>query len=84
LCQGELYIVINVKDNKYLKSFGKNLKKLREHKGISQEELANRSEVSLPQISRIERGIINPTICTIKALASGLEISTSKLFELDK
>ena len=53
---------------------------MREEKGMSQEELANFAEVSLPQITRIERGVINPTICTIKSLANGLGVETSLLF----
>ena len=63
--------------------FGKHLKKMREDKGMSQEELANTAEVSLPQITRIERGVINPTICTIKSLAKGLEVSTAELFAFE-
>ena len=57
---------------------------MREGKNMSQEELANRAEVSLPQITRIERGKINPTICTIKSLAIGLEIQTALMFEFEK
>lgn len=53
---------------------------MREEKGISQEQLANLAEVSLPQITRIERGSINSTICTVKSLAIGLGVETSLLF----
>jgi len=67
-----------------LVSFGKHLKKMREGKGMSQEELANLAEVSLPQITRIERGVINPTICTIKSLSKGLSVDISFMFEFDK
>lgn len=72
--------MIYTKDKEYLIEFGKNLKKLRDRKGYSQEELANLSEVSLAQMTRIERGAINPTICTIKALAKGLGIEMSQMF----
>ena len=57
-------------------SFGKHLKKMREGKGMSQEELANLAEVSLPQITRIERGVINPTICTIKSAPCYIHVHT--------
>lgn len=77
-------ILINTKDNDYLKEFGKHLKKLREDSGMSQEELANNAEVSLPQITRIERGTVNTTICTIKALAKGLSLKTSEMFGFEK
>jgi DNA adenine methylase len=75
--------LIHVRDEKYLKMFGKSLKKLREERSMSQEFLANKSDVSLAQITRIERGVINPTICTIKALAIGLEVKTSEMFEFE-
>lgn len=73
----------NTRDEKYLIKFGKHLKKLREEKGISQEELANEAEVSLPQITRIERGTVNATICTIKALANGLGLPATALFAFE-
>ena len=75
--------MINLRDELYIKKFGANLKKLRLAKGFSQEELANSSEVSLPQITRIERGVVNPTLCTIKSLAKGLEIRTGDLFDFE-
>lgn len=50
---------------------------------MSQEELANCADVSLPQITRIERGVVNPTLCTIKALANGLEMKTNGLFDFE-
>lgn len=76
--------MIYTKDKEYLIEFGKNLKRLREQKGFSQEELANLAEVSLPQITRIERGVINPTICTIKSLAEGLGVEMSVMFVFEK
>ena len=76
--------MINIRDENYIKDFGKNLKKLRNEKVCSQEELAFSSDVSLPQITRIERGIVNPTLCTIKALSIGLEVNICKLFEFVK
>ena len=78
------YKLIYTKDKDYLLLFGKNLKKLREERKLSQEELANLSEVSLPQITRIERGVINPTICTIKSLANGLELKMSSMFVFEE
>lgn len=76
--------MIGVKDEKYLKAFGKFIKKLREDSDISQEELAYNSDVSISQITRIEHGKINPTLCTLKSLAKGLNIKTAQLFEFEK
>ena len=76
--------MINLRDEIYIKEFGIHLRKIRNSKGLSQEALANASEVSLAQITRIERGVVNSTLCTIKSLAKGLEIETKELFEFDK
>ncbi len=75
--------MIGVKDEKYLKDFGKNLKKLREKAEISQEELSLRSDISISQLTRIEHGRINPTLCTLKALAKGLKIKMADLFDFE-
>lgn len=76
--------MINLRDEIYIKEFGLNLRKIRLSKKLSQEALANASDVSLAQITRIERGIINPTLCTIKSLAIGLQIKTNELFDFEK
>ena len=76
--------MINLRDEKYIREFGLNLRKIRLSKNLSQEELANSSDVSLPQITRIERGIVNPTLCTIKSLAIGLNIKTREFFDFEK
>ena len=48
---------------------------------MSQEDLAYKADLSLSQIGRIERGEINPTVCTMKVIADTLEISVSSMFE---
>ena len=74
----------NLRDEIYIKEFGINLRKIRVSKNFSQEDLSNSSDVSLPQITRIERGTVNPTLCTIKALAIGLNINIKELFDFEK
>ena len=69
----------NLRDEIFLKNFGINLKKIRISKDFTQEELSLSSDVSLAQITRLERGIVNPTICTLKCLAKGLGIETNQL-----
>jgi transcriptional regulator with XRE-family HTH domain len=75
--------LIYTKDKEYLTKFGRHLKKMREERNMSQEQLANMAEVSLPQITRIERGVINPTICTIKSLSVGLGVEMSFMFDFE-
>ncbi len=67
-----LYLVINVKDEKYLRDFGKNFRKLRLAKNMSQEALGNEAGIGKNQVGLIERGEINVTICTIKKIAKNL------------
>jgi ribosome-binding protein aMBF1 (putative translation factor) len=40
--------------------------------GISQSELARRTGIKQPNISRLERGLCSPTLNTLSALAKGL------------
>lgn len=72
--------MINVKDKKFIKSFGKNLKKLRKEAGLSQEELANDADIPLSQVGRIERGEVNTTISTVNVLAKALKVEIKDLF----
>jgi CheY-like chemotaxis protein/DNA-binding XRE family transcriptional regulator len=53
----------------------------RVRRGISQEELAGRAGLHRTYVSDIERGARNISLESIEKLASGLEISTSTLFE---
>ncbi len=73
----------NVKDIKYIKKFGENLKQIRLNKNLSQEVLAFTADIPISQIGRIERGEINTTISTVKVLAEALDISVKELFDFD-
>ena len=75
--------VINNRDKKVISSFGKNLRKLRLEKKLSQEELNFRTELSKNMVGMIERGEVNPTLTTIEALAKGLGIATKKLMDYE-
>lgn len=73
--------VINNRDKKILKAFGKHLLGLRKEKGLSQEELTFRSDLSKNMIGNIERGEVNTTLTTIIALAKGLDIPSRNLLD---
>jgi transcriptional regulator with XRE-family HTH domain len=74
--------VQNVKDRVFLKKIGLRIKSFRLAKGLSQLDLAVRMDNYAEQIGRIERGQLNVTICTLKKIAEGLEISLSELVEV--
>jgi|TARA_B110000037_G_scaffold136114_1_gene154140 transcriptional regulator with XRE-family HTH domain len=59
--------------------FGLNLRTLREHKGISQEKLAELSLLDRTYISSVERGKRNLGLRNIIKIAQALEIHPSKL-----
>lgn len=60
----------------------KNLKKLREEKGLSQEKLARLSDVANNTIVKIEAGKNqNPTLDTLKKIAKALDVSVDELIQ---
>lgn len=72
---------MNYKQNQeYCKSFGKHLRKLREEKGYGMREFALIADIEYSQLSKIERGVTNPTIATAYALSEALGISHTELF----
>lgn len=60
--------------------FSKRLRELRTVRGLTQEQLAVKAGVSSDQISRIERGLHDPSLTMIIRLAFGLDVSVSDLF----
>lgn len=63
-----------------MSNISKNLKKLRESKGLSQEKLARLSDVANNTIVKIEAGKNqNPTLDTLKKIAKALTISIDEL-----
>jgi transcriptional regulator with XRE-family HTH domain len=75
--------MINLRDKKILRAFGTYVRELREKAGLTQKQLANNMDVEISQISRIETGKINPSLCTIVKLANTLEIKPSKLMDFE-
>lgn len=62
-------------------SFGNKVKTFRKEKGISQEELAFRSDLHRTYIGMIERAEKNITLKNIEKIANGLDISVLDLFK---
>lgn len=59
---------------------GKNIQKIRESKGISQQELAAKCNFEKSNMSRLEAGRVNPTLSTLEKVAKALDISLAELF----
>jgi transcriptional regulator with XRE-family HTH domain len=60
--------------------FGRHIRSLRRARGLTQERLAERSDLSCDAIRRIENGRLSPTLNTLCKLARGLELGLSTLF----
>ncbi len=65
-------------------TIGPRLKALREAGGLSLRDLAERSGVSAPMLSQVERNETSPTIAVAHRIASGLDLSLSQLLRLDE
>lgn len=57
-----------------------NLRKLRVARGISQEDLAVDAEIDRTYVSRLERGLENPTVVVLDKLARALEFDIAEFF----
>ncbi len=68
-------------ENLTLQKFGVRIKELRANVGISQEKLAELSELHRTYISGIERGERNVSLININLIANALNISLSELFK---
>ncbi|MET7938292.1 helix-turn-helix transcriptional regulator [Streptomyces sp. NPDC005322] len=62
-----------------LHAFGMHLRRLREARGLTLEELATRSEMSFRGVVYIEHGRRNPSLTTLLNLARGLQAEPSAL-----
>src|SRR3954467_12436276 len=63
---------------------GVRIKALREAMGLSLRDLAERSGVSAPMLSQVERGETSPTLAVAARVAAGLELTLSQLLRLDE
>lgn len=70
-----------MRDEEFIKKFGLNLRKIREAKKISQENVAYEAGIPVNQVGRIERGEINTSISTLNALAKALGVSPKDMLD---
>ena len=62
---------------------GKHIQKLREQKGISQQDLAAKCNFEKSNMSRLEAGRVNPTLSTLEKVANALDITLTELFDFN-
>jgi transcriptional regulator with XRE-family HTH domain len=63
---------------------GPRIRALRVHMDLSLRDLAERSGVSAPMLSQVERGETSPTLQVAARIAAGLDLRLSQLLRLDE
>jgi transcriptional regulator with XRE-family HTH domain len=65
-------------------NLGKNIKQLRNQKGLTQSELADRCELTKGYISQLENNLNSPSIATLTDILSALGTNLSDFFQAEK
>lgn len=65
-------------------TIGPRVRALRDQMGLSLRDLADRTGVSAPMLSQVERSETSPTLAVATKIASGLGLSLSALLRLDE
>lgn len=63
------------------KALGRNIRALREQRGLSQETLAERSDIHPVQMGRVERGVHDTKASTLLKIARGLDVPAGELWK---
>lgn len=61
--------------------FGKKLQALRKASGLTQEQIAQETGLTIESISNIERGIHGPTFDNLEKIATAMDIEVKQLFD---
>jgi len=73
---------VNKKEkDKFLKDFGKHLRKVREEKGYSVREMQLQFNIDRSNLTKIERGEKNLNLTTLKRIIEALGLSWQEFFE---
>jgi transcriptional regulator with XRE-family HTH domain len=60
--------------------FGERIRVLRTERGLTQERLAGKSDLTTGFLNNVEHGSKTPSLTTILKLARGLEVDAAELF----
>ncbi len=63
------------------RAFGRHVRSLRKARGLTQEQLAELSNLSADTIGRLEHGGFSPSLDTLRKLCAGFDLRLSTLFE---
>jgi transcriptional regulator with XRE-family HTH domain len=65
-----------------LKTIGNNIRKLRNERKISQQELADITNIAKSTVQRIESGKLNPTIVMLNNISIAMDIKLNDLINI--
>lgn len=74
---------MDISEESFILNLGIHIRKLRDKKNMSQQDLANDSGITKSQIARIERAEINTTVKTLIKIANALEIEPKELLNFN-
>jgi transcriptional regulator with XRE-family HTH domain len=63
------------------KRLGMRLKKLRAARGMSQDALAKKADITREYVNKLEAGRYDPTVSVVQRLAKALKVSVAELVE---
>ena len=63
------------------KRLGMRLKKLRTARGMSQDALAKKANITREYVNKLEAGRYDPTVSVVQRLAKALKVSVAELVE---
>jgi transcriptional regulator with XRE-family HTH domain len=69
--------------NEVLVKIGIKIRKLREEKNLSLQDLSDKCDFEKPNLIRIEKGRTNPTIGTLLKIAQVLNVRLAELVDVD-
>lgn len=67
--------------DRVLRALGLRLRQLREARGLTQEQLGEKSDLDQTYLSGIERGTRNPSVVVLSRVAKALKLTLSELME---
>lgn len=72
---------MEIYEEAFIINLGIHIRRLREKKNLSQQDLANDCNIPKSQIARIERAKVNTTVRTLIKIANALQIEPKELLD---
>lgn len=74
------YAALTYEQRAHRRAFGEAVRRLRQEKGWTQEDLAEHADLHRSYVAAIETGHRNPTLDVITKIAAGLRVEIKDLF----